>query len=196
MTNDEALEEFRAADALLRGHFILFSGLHSDTYLQCARVMMDARRGARLCAALAAKIAAANLGKVDLIVSPATGGIVVGYEMGRQMDAPSLFFERVDGVFTLRRGFDIEPGARCIMVEDVVTTGASSIECIAAARAAGGEVIGAGCLVNRSGGRADLGVPLTSLIELDVPTYAENALPEALRAMPAMKPGSRGLKQK
>lgn len=196
MTNDEALEEFRAADALLRGHFILFSGLHSDTYLQCARVMMDARRGARLCAALAAKIAAANLGKVDLIVSPATGGIVVGYEMGRQMDAPSLFFERVDGVFTLRRGFDIEPGARCIMVEDVVTTGASSIECIAAARAAGGEVIGAGCLVNRSGGRADLGVPLTSLIELDVPTYAENALPESLRAMPAMKPGSRGLKQK
>ncbi|MDZ4791890.1 MAG: orotate phosphoribosyltransferase [Hyphomicrobiales bacterium] len=196
MTNEEALEEFRAADALLRGHFILFSGLHSDTYLQCARVMMDARRGARLCAALAAKIAAANLGEVDLIISPATGGIVVGYEMGRQMDAPSLFFERVDGVFTLRRGFDIESGARCIMVEDVVTTGASSIECIAAARAAGGEVIGAGCLVNRSGGRADLGVTLISLLELDVPTYSEDALPESLRAMPAMNPGSRGLKQK
>ncbi len=196
MTQDEVLQEFQAANALLRGHFILFSGLHSDTYLQCARVMMDARRGERLCAALAEKVSKAGLGKFDLIISPATGGIVVGYEMGRQMNIPSLFFERVEGVFALRRGFDIEPGARCLMVEDVVTTGASSVECIAAGRALGGDVAAAACLVNRSGGRADLGVPLISLLELDVPAYAEDALPEALRNIPAMKPGSRGLKQK
>ncbi|MDX2264138.1 MAG: orotate phosphoribosyltransferase [Hyphomicrobiales bacterium] len=196
MTEAEALAEFEAAGALLKGHFILFSGLHSDTYLQCARVMMDARRGERLCAALAQKLRAAGLGPFDMIVSPATGGIVVGYEMGRQLGVPAVFFERVEGVFTLRRGFEISPGARCLMVEDVVTTGASSIECIAAAREQGGDVVAAASLVNRSGGRADLSLPLVSLLTIDVPAYPEHALPDALKAIPPMKPGSRGLKQK
>lgn len=198
MTQDEILEEFRQAQALLKGHFILYSGLHSDTYLQCARVMMDARRGARLCAALAVKLreslGEAAVREMRMIVSPATGGIVVGYEMGRQLDLPSVFFERVEGRFTLRRGFDIPPGTPCLMVEDVVTTGASSRDCIVASEALGGRVTAACCLVNRSGGRADVGVPLVSLLELDVPAYDPDTLPDALKAIPPSKPGSRGLK--
>jgi orotate phosphoribosyltransferase len=198
MMQENILDEFRQAGALLKGHFILYSGLHSDTYLQCARVMMDARRGERLCAALAAKLRQMlgdeAVAAFEMIVSPATGGIVVGYEMGRQLGVPSVFFERVEGRFQLRRGFDIAPGTRCLMVEDVVTTGASSRDCIEAAKSLGGKVIAACCLVNRSGGRADVGVPLVSLLELDVPAYAPDALPEALKSIPPSKPGSRGLK--
>jgi orotate phosphoribosyltransferase len=194
MTQDDIIAEFRAAGALLTGHFLLSSGLHSDTYLQCARLMMDARRGERLCAALAAKLRAGGAGPFDLVASPAMGGVVVGYEMGRQLGVPAIFFERVEGQFALRRGFDIAPGARCLMVEDVVTTGLSSRECIAAIQAEGGVTVAAACLADRSGGTADLGAPLTALLTLDIRNYAADALPPALAAIPAVKPGSRSLR--
>lgn len=194
MTDEDILEEFRAARALLKGHFILSSGLHSDTYLQCARVMMDAERGARLCAALSDKLCESGVGPFDLVASPAMGGVLVGYEMGRQLGVPSVFFERVDGKFQLRRGFDIVPGARVLMMEDVVTTGLSSRECIAAIEAEGGRTTGAACLVDRSGGTADLGVPLTALLTLTIQNHDPEALPPDLAAIPATKPGSRTLK--
>ncbi len=194
MTQDEVLDEFRAAGALLEGHFILSSGLHSSRYLQCARVLMDAARAGRLCAALAEKVKALVPGPIDLVASPAMGGVVVGYEMGRQLGVPSIFFERVDGKLTLRRGFSIDKGARVLMVEDIVTTGLSSRECIAGIDAEGGISVGAACLIDRSGGKADIGVPLAALARLDIPTYEADKLPPDLAAIPAIKPGSRGLK--
>lgn len=194
MDRETVLEEFRAAGALLEGHFVLSSGRHSPAYLQCARVMMDAARGERLCNALAAAIRTSFADGFDLVVSPAMGGVVVGYEMGRQLGVPAIFMERVDGEFTLRRGFSIEPGARCLMVEDVVTTGLSSRECIDAITAAGGNCTGAACLVDRSGGNADVGVPLVALASIEVPSYLEGEVPEALAAIPITKPGSRFLK--
>ena len=193
MSEDEILSEFAEAGALLDGHFILSSGLHSSRYLQCARVMMDAARGARLCGALAEKCRTAGIDGIDLVVSPAMGGVVVGYEMGRQLGVPALFFERVEGEFTLRRGFAIVPGSRCLMVEDIVTTGLSSRECIAAIRAEGGEPVAATCLIDRSAGSADVGVPLVALASLEIPTFEADAVPAWLAAIPAQKPGSRGL---
>ncbi len=186
------MAEFRAAGALLEGHFILSSGLHSSAYLQCARVLMDPARAARLCTALAGRLRATGV-VADLCVSPAMGGVIVGYELARALGLPSMFTERVEGRFTLRRGFSIPQGARVLMVEDVVTTGLSSRECIAAIAEAGGVTVAAACLVDRSGGRATLGVPLTPLVALTVPAYPADALPAALAALPAVKPGSRGL---
>jgi orotate phosphoribosyltransferase len=194
MDNDEVLGEFKAAGALLEGHFILTSGLHSPRYLQCARVLMDPERAARLCAALARKVKAEIGGRIDIVASPAMGGVVVGYEMARQLGVQSIFFERVDGRFALRRGFTIDKGARVLMVEDIVTTGLSSRECIEGIHAEGGETVGAACLVDRSGGKADIGIPLAALASIEVPTYAADGLPPELAALPAVKPGSRGLK--
>lgn len=193
MTEDEILAEFETSGALRRGHFLLSSGRHSDTYVQCALVMMDAERGARLCSALAEKVRAELHSGIDLIFSPAMGGVIVGYEMGRQLHVPAIFFERVEDKFVLRRNFQISAGARCLLVEDVVTTGLSSRECISAAREAGGKVVGACCLVDRSGGTADLGVPLISLLRLSAPTFSADELPQHLREIPPQKPGSRGL---
>ncbi len=195
MKQDDVLNEFRAAGALLEGHFILSSGLHSSRYLQCARVLMDPARAARLCHALAEQVKAGGVGPIDLVVSPAMGGVVVGYEMARQLNVPSIFFERVEGKLELRRGFDIAKGARVLMVEDIVTTGLSSRECIEGIAEHGGVTVAAACLINRSGGKADVGVPLFALTELDVPTYAADKLPPELAAIPAYKPGSRGLKK-
>ncbi|MFN4144110.1 orotate phosphoribosyltransferase [Aestuariivirga sp.] len=194
MTQNEVLDEFREAGALLEGHFILSSGLHSSRYLQCARVLMDPKRAARLCAALAEQVRALVHSPIELVASPAMGGVVVGYEMGRQLGVPSIFFERVDGKLTLRRGFSIDKGARVLMVEDIVTTGLSSRECISGIAEEGGITVGAACLIDRSGGKADLGVPLAALTRLDIPTHAADSLPPELAAMPAVKPGSRGLK--
>jgi len=195
VTDDDVLAEFRAADALLEGHFILSSGKRSSAYLQCARVMMDPAGAGRLCAALAERVRARHgEDAFDLCVSPAMGGVIVGYELARQLALPSVFAERVEGTFVFRRGFAIEPGARCLMVEDVVTTGLSSRECIAAIGAAGGEVVGGAALVDRSGGSADIGVPLTTLVSLTIPVYDVSELPDDLAAQPAIKPGSRGLK--
>ena len=191
MTDDEILAEFRAADALLEGHFILSSGLRSRRYLQCARVLMDPKRAERLANALAAKIPADVRSQLQAVVSPAMGGVIIGHEMGRSLGLPAMFVERPEGTFELRRGFRLEPGTTVLMVEDVVTTGLSSREAIRAIQAAGGEVIAAASLVDRSGGTADLGVPYTPLIRIDVPTYAADSLPADLAAIPAIKPGSR-----
>ncbi|WP_298092683.1 orotate phosphoribosyltransferase [uncultured Sphingomonas sp.] len=191
MTDDDVLAEFRAAQALLEGHFILSSGLRSSRYLQCARVLMDPRRGARLAEALVERIPAELKARIAAVVSPAMGGVIVGHEMGRALGVEAMFVERPTGTFELRRGFRLEPGTEVLMMEDVVTTGLSGREAIVAIEAAGGRVIAAGALVDRSNGTADLGVPFFPLIRLDVPTYDPDALPPELAAIPAVKPGSR-----
>jgi orotate phosphoribosyltransferase len=193
LTHDQVLDEFHAAGALLEGHFILSSGLHSGRYLQCARVLMDPKRAERLCAALAAQVKALVKESIDLVASPAMGGVIVGFEMGRQLGVPSIFFERVDGKLVLRRGFTIAKGTRVLLVEDIVTTGLSSRECIAGIAEEGGVTVAAACLVDRSGGKADLGVPLVALTRLDIPAYPADDLPPELAAIAAIKPGSRGL---
>ncbi len=191
MTDDQILDEFRAADALLEGHFILSSGLRSARYLQCARVLMDPARAERLAKALAEKLPSDIRGQIEAVVSPAMGGVIIGQEMGRALGRPAMFVERPQGTFELRRGFRIEPGTRVLLVEDVVTTGLSSREAITAVEAAGGRVVAAAALVDRSSGSADLGVPFTPLIRIDVPTYAADGLPPELAAIPPIKPGSR-----
>jgi orotate phosphoribosyltransferase len=192
VTKDEVLGEFRAAGALLEGHFILSSGLRSPLFLQKMFVFMDPVRTERLCRALAARIRDA-FGAVDMVVSPAVGGIIPGYETARALGAKAVFVEREGGEFKLRRGFEIPNGARLVMVEDIVTTGLSSRECIAAIREHPGDLLGGACLIDRSGGRADIGAPLVSLCQLDVPAYPADALPPELAAIPPVKPGSRGL---
>jgi orotate phosphoribosyltransferase len=192
MTPDEALDEFRAAGALLEGHFILSSGLHSSVFLQKMFVFMDPARTERLCRALAERINQAY-GPVDYVVSPAIGGIVPGYETARHLGSKAIFVEREHGVFALRRGFAIPEGATVVMVEDIVTTGLSSRECLTALRDHPGQILGAACLIDRSGGRADLGVPLVSLVKLDIPNFPPDQLPPDLAAIPAVKPGSRNL---
>ena len=191
MTDEEILAEFRNADALLEGHFILSSGLRSPRFLQCARVLMDGARADRLARALAAKLPAELRESIDAVVSPAMGGVIIGHEMGRALGIPAMFLERPDGRFGLRRGFALEPGTHVLMVEDVVTTGLSSREAIAAIEEAGGKVVAAASLVDRSGGSAELGVPFVPLIRIDVPTYSAEDLPPELALIPAIKPGSR-----
>ncbi len=191
MTDDDILNEFRAAEALLEGHFILSSGLRSPRYLQCARVLMNPARAARLADEAARRLPADIRNAIDVVVSPAMGGIIIGHEMGRALNKDALFLERPDGVFSLRRGFRLEPGQKVLMVEDVVTTGLSSREAIEAVKREGGEVIAEASLVDRSNGSVDLGVPFFPLIRLDVPTYEADNLPPDLAAIPAVKPGSR-----
>ena len=191
MTEDEVLAEFRAAGALLDGHFILSSGLRSPRYLQCARVLMNPARAARLAGALALAIPDTVKIRLEAVVSPAMGGVIAGHEMGRALGLDAMFVERPAGTFELRRGFALPPGAKVLLMEDVVTTGLSSREAIAAVAAAGGEVIAAAALVDRSNGAADLGVPFYPLIRLDVPAYPADALPPELAAIPPVKPGSR-----
>ncbi|HEY7900542.1 MAG TPA: orotate phosphoribosyltransferase [Caulobacteraceae bacterium] len=192
MNSADVLAEFRAAGALREGHFILSSGLHSGVFLQKNLVFMDPRRCERLCRALAEAIRA-TVGEVDVCVSPAVGGIIPGYETARHLGVASLYVEREGGALTFRRGFHLKPGARVAMVEDVVSTGLSSRECVAAIRAAGGEVLCAACIVDRSGGRADVGAPMVALAQIDIPAYAPDALPADLAALPAEEPGSRRL---
>ncbi|MEN2749658.1 orotate phosphoribosyltransferase [Sphingomonas sp. T9W2] len=191
MNDDAILDEFRQAEALLEGHFILSSGLRSSRYLQCARVLMDPRRAARLCDELASRLPDDVRESIEVVISPAMGGVIVGHEMGRSLGVSAMFLERPTGTFELRRGFRIAAGTRVLMMEDVVTTGLSSREAIAAIGAAGGKVVAAASLVDRSNGSADLGVPFLPLIRLDVPSYQPDALPAELAAIPAIKPGSR-----
>jgi orotate phosphoribosyltransferase len=190
MTEEQVLDEFRAAGALLEGHFVLSSGLHSPVFLQKMFVFQDPARTERLCRALAQKAEAA-FGPIDVVVSPALGGIVPGYETARWLGAKAIFVEREDGVFQLRRGFVVEPGARVLMVEDIITTGLSSRECLEAIRTHPGVVVGAACLIDRSGGKADIGAPRVALATLDIPNYPPDALPPDLAKLPAVKPGSR-----
>ena len=174
MTDDDVLAEFRDAAALLEGHFILSAGLRSSRYLQCARVLTDPARAARLAGALADKVRAADVA-ADVVIAPAMGGLIIGYELARQLGLASMFVERPAGVFELRRGFSLTSGARVLLCEDVVTTGLSSREAIAAVTAAGGKVVAAACLVDRSDGAADVGVPLVALLRLHVPSYPPDA---------------------
>lgn len=191
MTEDEILSEFRTADALLEGHFLLSSGRHSAHYLQCARLLMNPERAGRIAMALVQRIPRELRGEIQAVISPAMGGIIIGHEMGRALGVDAMFVERPEGVFGLRRGFTLETGTKILMMEDVVTTGLSSREAIAAIAQAGGEVIVAGAVVDRSGGTADLGVPFYPLIELNFPTYAPEDVPAELALTEAMKPGSR-----
>ncbi len=177
----------------MEGHFILSSGLRSSRFLQCARVLMNPARAARLAEELATRLPREIRDSIDVVISPAMGGLIIGHEMGRALGKDALFLERPDGVFELRRGFRIEPGQRALMVEDVVTTGLSSREAIAAAERAGAKVVAEASLVDRSNGSVDLGVPFFPLIRLDVPSYAADKLPPELAAIPAVKPGSRVL---
>jgi orotate phosphoribosyltransferase len=191
MTEDEVLAEFRASQALLEGHFLLSSGRHSAHYLQCARVLMDPQRASRLAVALAASLPRDLRREITKVVSPAMGGVIIGHEMGRALGVEAMFVERPTGNFELRRGFALKAGDKVLMVEDVVTTGLSSREAIAAIEATGAEVICAAALVDRSAGSVDLGVPFTALIALNFPTWAPEEVPAHLAATPAVKPGSR-----
>ncbi len=191
MNFDDVLGEFRASGALLEGHFKLSSGRHSGHYLQCARVLMNPARAARIAEAVVAAIPADVRAAIDVVVSPAMGGIIIGHEIGRVLGKDALFLERPEGVFHLRRGFALEAGAKVLMVEDVVTTGLSSREAIAAVGREGGEVIAECAIIDRSAGTVDLGVPFYPLVAFDFPTYAEDEVPAALAAIAVTKPGSR-----
>ena len=191
MTQEDVLGAFRRSGALLEGHFVLSSGRHSAHYLQCARVLMDAEQAGRLAAAMVGKLPLEVRRAVDKVVSPAMGGVIIGHEAGRVLGRPAMFLERPTGTFELRRGFTLEPGERVLLVEDVVTTGLSSREAIAAVRAVGAQVVAATALVDRTGGSVDLGVPFHPLVAITFPTYAEDAVPESLAAIAVTKPGSR-----
>ena len=191
MTEEEVLAEFRASHALLEGHFLLSSGRHSAHYLQCARVLMNPERASRLAIAIAQKLPRDLRKEIQKVISPAMGGLIIGHEMGRALGVDAMFVERPTGTFELRRGFSIEPGDRVLMVEDVVTTGLSSREAIKAIEEAGGKVIAAAALIDRSAGTVDLGVPFYPLIALNFPTYAPEEVPAAQSATPAVNPGRR-----
>ena len=193
MQEDEILSEFRASQALLEGHFLLSSGRHSAHYLQCARVLMDPMRASRLAMALAASLPRDIRQQIGKVVSPAMGGVIIGHEMGRALGVEAMFVERPTGTFEFRRGFALAPGEKVLMVEDVVTTGLSSREAIKTIEAAGGQVIAAAALVDRSAGSVDLGVPFFPLVALNFPTYAPDELPPELAATQAIKPGSRAV---
>ncbi|MBT8388327.1 MAG: orotate phosphoribosyltransferase [Altererythrobacter sp.] len=191
MTEEEVLSEFRSCGALLEGHFLLSSGRHSAHYLQCARVLMNPERAGRIAIAIAQKLPREIRNSIDVVISPAMGGLIIGHEMGRALGKDAMFLERPEGKFHLRRGFALKPGSRVLMVEDVVTTGLSSREAIAAVGDEGGEVIAEVSVVDRSGGTADLGVSFFPLVALNFPTYADEEVPADLAAVPITKPGSR-----
>ncbi len=194
LSAEAALAEFREAGALLEGHFILTSGRRSGHYMQCARVMVDPARAERLCRALRARIRETRPEiVVDAVVAPAMGGILVGYELARQLGTRSFFTERVEGRFALRRGFHLAPGTRVLIAEDVVTTGLSLRECADCVAALGAVPVAGACLVDRSNGKADIDMPLVALVAVDFPTFAPDEIPPELAAIPPTKPGSRGL---
>lgn len=192
MTKDEVLSIFRDCGAMLEGHFILSSGLRSPVFLQKAKVFQYAEQTEKLCRALAERIRA-QYPDVTKVVSPAIGGIIPGYETSRHLRVPALYTERVEGRFELRRGFEIAPDDKVVVVEDIVSTGLSIRECVDALKSIGANVVAAACLIDRSGGEADVGVPLVSLIEYKVPAYPADQLPPELAAIPPVKPGSRGI---
>ncbi len=191
------LKEFEDAGAILKGHFILSSGLHSDTYMQCARALMEPSRAERLCKALAEKVKKnVDINKIDIVVSPAMGGVIVGFETAKHLGKPSIFCERVEGKFELRRGFELAQGHRVLVIEDVVTTGKSSKETFDLITSLGGVVVAEAALINRSGEENPLApVPLVTLEKLDIRTFAEDKVPAELQKIPVTKPGSRFLKK-
>ncbi|KTR06161.1 Orotate phosphoribosyltransferase [Aureimonas ureilytica] len=192
MDTNDVIDIFRKAGAFLEGHFILTSGLRSPIFLQKARVFMHPHYTETLCKALAEKLRASVDGEIDYIVGPAVGGLIPAYETSRHLGAPSIYVERENGAFRLRR-FEIPAGARVVIVEDIVTTGLSIRETITCLRDLGGEVLAAGCVVDRSAGKADIGIPLISLAQYEVPAYHPDDLPPELAAIAPIKPGSRSL---
>jgi len=193
MNKEDVIREFKEAGALLEGHFILSSGLHSSRYLQCALALSEPSRAQRLSASLGKKILENIKTKIDIVVSPAMGGLIIGHEIARYLDVPSIFLERVNGKFELRRGFSIKPETNCLLVEDIVTTGLSSNESIDVIKGYGGNIIGEACLIDRSSGKANLETQLISLTSIDIPTFNKNEIPESLKDIPAIKPGSRNI---
>jgi orotate phosphoribosyltransferase len=193
MKKEEIIEEFIKCGALLEGHFILSSGLHSNKYLQCALALSDPIRAKKLSSALGKKIRESFDQEIELVVSPAMGGLIIGHEIASYLNVPFVFLEREDEDFKLRRGFSIPPKTSCLMVEDVVTTGLSSREAIKVIKDFQASVVGEACLIDRSNGNANIGVKLISLISFDIPTYKGDDLPKDLEVIPAIKPGSRNL---
>lgn len=193
MNTEDVLDIFREAGALLEGHFILSSGLRSPVFLQKAFIFKNPALTEKLCKALAQKVRDELVVQPDIIVAPAMGGIIPGYETARHMKLESIFTERENGEFVLRRGFTLKPDQKVLMVEDIVTTGLSSRECIKSIEATGAKVIGGACIFDRSNGVADIGLPLISLAAKAFPAYEADKLPAELAALPAIKPGSRGL---
>ena len=193
MEESDIIEEFKKCGALLEGHFILSSGLHSTKYLQCALALSKPKLAKKLTFALGEKIKNHFNEHIDFVIAPAMGGLIIGHEIAMFLDLPFVFLERVDGEFNLRRGFSIKSGSNCLMIEDVVTTGLSSKEAINVVNRLGGNVIGEASLIDRSGGNVDIGIELLSLVTLDIPTYKSNEIPDDLKSIPAEKPGSRNL---
>ncbi len=191
MTSDEVLDIYKKTGALLTGHFLLSSGLHSSQYLQSALVLQQPDIATRVCAALAEHFKKV---KIEAVIAPALGGVFVSHETARALGVRALFAERVEGKLTLRRGFTIKPAERLLVVEDVITTGKSTKETIEVVNKAGGVVVAAGSLIDRSGGKAELGVPYKSLVTLDIPTYTPDTCPLCKSGSVPVKPGSRGLK--
>jgi orotate phosphoribosyltransferase len=192
MNTSEVLDVFREAGAVLEGHFILTSGLRSPVFLQKARVFMHADKTERVCRGLAEKIKNANIGHIDYVVGPAIGGIIPAYETSRHLGVPAIWVERENGTFKLRR-FEIAKGARVVIVEDIVTTGLSIRETVACLQELGAVVVAAACIIDRSAGKSDVGVPLIALAEYEVPAYPADKLPPELAAIPPVKPGSRNI---
>ncbi len=192
MQTEEVLDIFRSAGAILEGHFILTSGLRSPIFLQKARVFMHADKTERLCRALADRIRASVPGRIDYVVGPAIGGLIPAYETSRHLGVPAIWVEREGGEFRLRR-FEISPGTRVVIVEDIVTTGLSIRETIECLRELGADVAAAACIIDRSAGKTNVGVPLIALAEYEVPAYPADRLPPELAAIPAVKPGSRNI---
>ncbi len=195
MKTADVLREFEEAGALQRGHFVLSSGLHSDIYLNKSIVSMYADRTERLCKALAEKARASLGSRIDYVISPAMGAIIYGYETARWLKVPFMFVERVEKEFQLRRGFSVPRHAKVLVVEDIVSTGISAREAIAAVREAGGDVVALACLIDRSAGEAEIGAPVIALAELKVEAWPADKLPAHLANVPAVKPGSRGVSQ-
>lgn len=192
MNNQDVLDVFREAGALLEGHFILSSGRRSPIFLQKALVFSQPDLSSKLCAALAKKVTAA-LGQIDVVVGPAMGGVIPSYELARHLGCRAVFVERVDGEFQLRRSFEIKATDRVLIAEDIVTTGLSFRETVDSLSKLPGTLVGGSCIIDRSGGEADVGCPLISLAAIKFPDYDPDALPPELQAIPAYKPGSRGL---
>jgi orotate phosphoribosyltransferase len=191
MTNEDILKVFEETEGILKGHFMLTSGRHSDTYMQCAKLFVHPDRARLLCGELAKKMEGERF---DLVISPAVGGILMGYQTAAVLGLPNIFFERQDGKMTLRRGFSVPAGAKILAVEDVVTTGGTVKEIIEAAEQSGGAVTAVASVVDRSGGAVDFGRKFYSLLRMEIQSYAPEDCPLCREGVPAYKPGSRGLK--
>ena len=188
----ESLKILKETDALIEGHFILSSGLHSDKYIQCAKLLSKPQKAKYLCQSLAEKINE-NFNDFNLILSPAVGGIVIGYEIGRLLNVETIFAERVNKIFQLRRGFEIKKNHKILIIEDVITTGKSSLECSVIAEKFGAEIIGFASLIDRSSGKSKINKKIISQVQIEIPTFTEQNIPEKLKRIKATKPGSRDL---